>query len=138
VKDRFSKLVPVASVIAILLWYPFVSRAQTPSVKGRAPVTWEYKTIYRGRDFSSTVPNPLIPAIQQAASINTAQTAGDWAEWYEDGQELKGSPTMTMKLAQLGAQGWELAAISPRSSMTSTWAAGTTTDETWVFKRLKP
>jgi hypothetical protein len=39
------------------------------------------------------------------------------------------------KLAQLGSQGWELAAITPRSSAGD--PDGGTTGELWVFKRAK-
>ena len=41
------------------------------------------------------------------------------------------------KVNQLGAQGWELITITPRSSLASNWTAGTTSDETWLFKRPK-
>jgi hypothetical protein len=39
------------------------------------------------------------------------------------------------KLRDLGEQGWELVAISPRSDFTGNHLAGVTTEELWVFKR---
>lgn len=49
--------------------------------------------------------------------------AEDWGESVEDA------------LPALGAEGWELVAIVPRSSEGKLVHAGVTTDELWVFKR---
>jgi len=39
------------------------------------------------------------------------------------------------KLARLGDEGWELVAITPRSSVLGDPFAGFTSEELWVFKR---
>jgi hypothetical protein len=41
------------------------------------------------------------------------------------------------QLPDLGAAGWELVAVVPRSSEGSPANAGVTTDELWIFKRPK-
>ncbi len=40
-------------------------------------------------------------------------------------------------LSDVGAQGWELVAVVPRSSEIGLGRAGATTEELWVFKRPK-
>jgi hypothetical protein len=41
------------------------------------------------------------------------------------------------QLPDLGAEGWELVAVVPRSSEGAPANAGVTTDELWIFKRPK-
>jgi hypothetical protein len=41
-------------------------------------------------------------------------------------------------LPQLGDEGWELVAVTSRSSTFGLGYAGMTNDELWVFKRPKP
>lgn len=86
---------------------------------------WEYKTIVRSRAFPT------------GNSVETAVAATDWTLWYEDGQPIAAPSDPLAKVNQLGGQGWELIAITPRSSLASDWTAGTTSDETWLFKRPK-
>jgi hypothetical protein len=97
--------------------------------------TWEYKTILRSRGF--------------AAAEENVQRAGEWDSWSEDGKRLPSPVDIRAKLTQLGEQGWELVSVTPRSSVlgghettddggVSSDYAGFTSDETWVFKRLKP
>ena len=93
-----------------------------PGSAGRA---WEYKSIVRTRAFPT------------GNSVDTAVPATDWTLWYEDGQPIAAPSDPLAKVNQLGGQGWELVAITPRSSLASNWTAGTTSDETWLFKRPK-
>jgi hypothetical protein len=86
---------------------------------------WEYKSIVRTRAFPT------------GNSVDTAVAATDWTQWYEDGQPIPAPSDPLAKVNQLGGQGWELITITPRSSLASKWTAGTTSDETWLFKRPK-
>jgi hypothetical protein len=86
---------------------------------------WEYKSIVRTRGFPT------------GNSVDAAVAATDWTQWYEDGQPIAAPADPLAKVNQLGAQGWELITITPRSSLASNWTAGTTSDETWLFKRPK-
>jgi hypothetical protein len=52
--------------------------------------------------------------------------AGTTGEWGADIEQA---------LPELGAEGWELVAIVPRSSAGQPVHAGVTSDELWVFKR---
>jgi len=87
--------------------------------------TWEYKTIVRARTF------PI------GNSVNASVPANDWSLWFEDGKQFPTPDDPLAKINQLGDQGWELISITPRSSLAADWIAGSTTDETWVFKRPK-
>ena len=92
---------------------------------GSASQAWEYKTIVRSRGFPT------------GNSVNAAVAATDWTTWYEDGQPIAAPTDPLAKVNQLGAQGWELISVIPRSSLASSWTAGATSDETWIFKRPK-
>jgi hypothetical protein len=79
---------------------------------------WEYKSILRQRG---------------------------WLDRQKDGScHLAGSwdVNVILELEQLGEQGWELVAISPRSGVMGGYSAvgdyaGYTNEELWVFKRPK-
>jgi len=86
---------------------------------------WEYKSIVRTRAFPT------------GNSVETAVAATEWNTWYEDGQPIAAPADPLAKVNQLGGDGWELISITPRSSLASDWTAGTTSDETWLFKRPK-
>jgi hypothetical protein len=60
--------------------------------------------------------------IHRSRDLNDGAT-GDWDDDVES------------KLPELGAEGWELVAIVPRSSAGRPVHAGVTSDELWVFKR---
>jgi hypothetical protein len=92
---------------------------------GAAKQLWEYKSIVRARAFPT------------GNSVDAAVAATDWTQWYEDGQPIAAPADPLAKVNQLGSQGWELITITPRSSLASNWTAGTTSDETWLFKRAK-
>ena len=89
---------------------------------------WEYKTILRSRGWDRDKDSPKSPWV-----VGTA--------WNVD---------IDKTLEELGNDGWELVAIEPRSSYLgghregssfsnySDDYAGFTSNELWVFKRLKP
>ena len=119
-------------VVAFLCLVGWNGYGQRTSIKRQ---TWEYKTVLRSRGF--------------AAAEEKLQRAAVWDSWAEDKQPLAAPVDITAKLTQLGDQGWELVSVTPRSSLlgghetseeggVSSDYAGFTTDETWVFKRLKP
>jgi hypothetical protein len=87
--------------------------------------TWEYKSIYRSRGFNDIERNSKV------------QWAGDWTLYDNDGTKLSTSDVIKAS-NELGKQGWELVAISPRSGVLSPFGAvaGFTSEEVWVFKRL--
>lgn len=87
--------------------------------------TWEYTTIYRTRGFRD---------IERNAKV---QWAGDWTLHDDNGTQLS-TNDITKASNELGKQGWELVAISPRSGVLSPFGAvsGFTSEEIWVFKRL--
>ena len=127
-----NKLYPSLVVVAFLCLGGWIGYGQrTSSVRQ----TWEYKTVLRSRGFA-------------AAEENHSRAAA-WDSWAEDGKTLPTPVNITAKLTQLGEQGWELVSVTPRSSLLGGYEssdeggvsadyAGFTTDETWVFKRLKP
>lgn len=67
---------------------------------------WEYKTIRRQRRIRGFL--------------------GALTDWNIDIDSM---------LPQLGEEGWELVAVSNRSSVSGVGYAGVTNDELWVFKR---
>lgn len=82
---------------------------------------WDYKFILRYR------------------TLNNVYLAGDW-EAKDNGKPI-GKVDLVVVASQLGAEGWELVSIVPRSS-TAVVAdkmptGGVTTEELWVFKRPK-
>jgi hypothetical protein len=97
---------------------------------------WEYKTITRSRGFER---------VQDSDSPFSFHRAGDWTQWFEDNVELAAPVDVLKRINVLGAQGWELVSVVPRSSMTGAeghafspdWA-GFTSDDLWVFKRARP
>ena len=70
---------------------------------------WEYKIIFRKRE----VDIKLIGNNEASA-------------WNQDIQAM---------LPQLGIDGWELVAVTPRSGMPTESYSGFTNEELWVFKR---
>ena len=128
-KNKLYLSLVVVAVLCLGGWIGYGQRTSS------ARQTWEYKTIHRSRGF--------------AAAEENLQRAGEWDSWAEDGKRLPTPVDITAKLTQLGVQGWELVSVTPRSSLlgghessdeggVSADYAGFTTDETWVFKRLKP
>ncbi len=128
-KNKLYLSLVVVAVLCLGGWIGYGQR--TSSVRQ----TWEYKTILRSRGF--------------AAGEENLQRAAEWSSWAEDKKPLPTPVDITAKLTQLGEQGWELVSVTPRSSLlgghessdeggVSADYAGFTTDETWVFKRLKP
>jgi len=121
-------------ILAIALCFGgWVAQAQRSSSPARQ--TWEYKTILRSRSFVPSEENPI--------------RAAEWESWSENGKRLPSPVDIGAKLKELGEQGWELTSVTPRSSLlgghessdeggVSADYAGFTTDETWVFKRVKP
>ena len=86
--------------------------------------TWEYKTVYRSRGWD--VDKPGDPK-------NSWMAGTDW------------DIDIEKKLKELGEEGWELVAVTPRSGyLGGKWSgyvsvdfAGFTSEELWVFKREK-
>jgi hypothetical protein len=84
------------------------NRQKAKKLKRKNMQKWEYKTIRRRR------------------SIRTFR--GVLTGWDTDIEAM---------LPKLGEEGWELVAVSGRSSAFGMGYAGTTNDELWVFKRPK-
>ncbi len=80
---------------------------------------WEYKTLYRSRFAKRESGTILQPT--------------EW-EYQEDGKTI-GALDIHHKLRELGDAGWELVDISARSSNPN--IPGYSTEETWIFKRMK-
>ncbi len=55
----------------------------------------------------------------------------------QSGQVGSWDSNVIQQLPELGADGWELIAVVPRSSEGAPANAGVTTDELWIFKRPK-
>lgn len=68
---------------------------------------WEYRVFHRQR------------------TISMGEITSGWDE------------NVVAMLPELGSEGWELVTVLPRSSSGGTTDAGVTTDELWIFKRLK-
>jgi hypothetical protein len=96
---------------------------------------WEYTTLLRKR---------LWDKKREGFEFGNKQgylNASAW-EYYADGQKVTGS--LKQLLESYGSQGWELVAVSARSSrlggdasMMSFDYSGFTDEEEWVFKRPK-
>jgi hypothetical protein len=99
------------------------SRITNGQKTGAAHVTWEYKFIDLGRMPFSTFNQTTLPPLEVLS---------------EDGRELKGDVTVHDRLAQLGAQGWELISVTSVSDGLGAAVAGTTTDLMYYLKRPKP
>jgi hypothetical protein len=87
---------------------------------------WEYKRISREFKFNNY----------------------EFDSWSEDGKDLPKPVELNAKLAQLGAQGWELVSVTPYSSWfrpvssgnvsgSVVGTSGLTTSDVYVFKRPK-
>ena len=113
--------------------------------------TWEYKTLSRARAFDDS------------NGKTYPSSAADWGRWTEDSKELQLPVDLNRKLAQLGADGWELVTVESRSDKAIIVAegntsycpnnkllsctvdahlagfstAGVTTSDLWVFKRRR-
>ncbi|MFC5860961.1 DUF4177 domain-containing protein [Acidicapsa dinghuensis] len=149
--DRFTKF--LLAVIALSLvalvgegWrrQPVVLAADGTAAKQ----VWEYKVIERSFRWKDN----YVTGVDK---------------WYEDGRALPapgedGWGALRTKLAELGAQGWELVSVTPysdgmrmtlntnksplgltlpvseASSLSGFSAGGMTTNDQWVFKRIKP
>ncbi len=101
-----------------------------PASCGRADaataVAWDYTLLLRSRQC----------VIGPAPTQNTQQSIS-MSPWsmYEDGKPVPAGTDLLALVKQLGARGWELAAITSRASLPYTGCLGATSDETWVFKR---
>ena len=89
-----------------------------PSAKG----AWEYKTLLRSRTAG------------EANGFGEVRATSAWRIYVSE-KEVSGA--IEVVLNQLGAQGWEVASVAPRSSAYSDYYAGFTTEELWVLKRRK-
>jgi hypothetical protein len=76
------------------------------NVDGGIMQKWDYKIIYRLRGGNSPI------------------SGGAATAWNQD-----------VELPQLGAQGWELVVIVPRSGIAGEAWSGFTNEEMWIFKR---
>jgi hypothetical protein len=82
---------------------------------------WEYKLLRRWRGY------------------NEKAFLTDWSAWFEDEKKLTPPIDMVIKIAELGAQGWELVSVTARAGSTgdrgSQFTVAFTSSELWVFKR---
>ncbi len=60
-----------------------------------------------------------------------------WPGGFEPKEGTKWNVDIEALLPQLGDEGWELVAVTPRSDFFGQSAAGFTTSDVWVFKRPK-
>jgi hypothetical protein len=134
--DIFTKalLAVIAAALVVLAGQSFRGQPTTVHAAVSSPrQTWEYKRIDRTFTYKKG----------QYDKIDS---------WEEDGTALPVSQlgSMQLKLSQLGSQGWELVQVVTYSSAfyhTDVYSRlgdttdgsynGVTSDETWVFKRLK-
>jgi hypothetical protein len=110
-----------------------------PAVPRAARPAWEYKVIQRFRDFGG---DPGFTGNNREYGM-----AQEWSVWNEDGRALATRPIdMVPKLAQLGADGWELVTVITKSNNARAVGTngdlglamnGVTTEDMWVFKRPK-
>ncbi|MBV6425166.1 MAG: hypothetical protein NAOJABEB_02980 [Steroidobacteraceae bacterium] len=77
---------------------------------------WEYQVIVRARTVLVRAP----------ASLSRDVVNKELSDWQPD------SENMLATLADMGASGWELVSVYPRSS---THPSPVTTEEVWIFKR---
>jgi hypothetical protein len=87
---------------------------------------WDYLYIFRSRSWKQTI-------------VGNYQGATDWVNEIYTLGEKKTNPYKDLPnaLIKLGEEGWELVAVTPRSSHLGEHTAGFTSEELWVFKRPK-
>lgn len=120
-EQRWSSLVCVVGLGA-LLWGSLGLSVQAAPKGG-----WEYKTLYRDRDF-----------VQGAATLLSPGSISRTAWRVSEDSAPAVAVDIDAKLQELGSKGWELVTITPRvSGATSNGYAPLTTEELWIFKRAK-
>lgn len=136
--NRYTKVLLTVGVLllAVIALRPIIN----PDLAAQAQVSkssrqqWEYKVIVRSFKWDDKA------TISGTSSMS------------EDNKALSGTD-MLAKLAELGAQGWELVGVTPYSEYTQTRTAspsgntdgpfigwsmnGLTTTDKWIFKRAK-
>lgn len=106
------------SVIALCL-AALVGENWVKPVHAATGVHWEYKVLFRGLKYDDQ---------NRFVGINS---------WREDQTTLPNYPDedrgagISKKIAELGAQGWELVGVTPYS------VTGYTVHDLWVFKRAR-
>ncbi len=94
---------------------------------------WEYKFLKGER-------KPLTETKGFAGAETITKIYTKDLTWSEDGKPLDNSTDIIALSNSWGLLGWELVTILPRSlaeSAKTSGTSGTTTEELWVFKRLK-
>jgi hypothetical protein len=108
--DTYTKVM-IAVVGAMLIVFalkPLVLPGTIASAQGQKSSAgigrqaWEYKIIARSRGFKTEAGDGRWQAME-------------WNYWSEDQKELSLPVNIDAKLSQLGAQGWELVSVEPRS-----------------------
>jgi len=114
------------AIVAAAAYAMLAPSASSGRADAATAVTWDYTLLLRSRQC----------VIGPAPTQNTQQSISmsPWAT-YEDGKPVATGTDLLTLIKQLGARGWELAAITSRASLPYTGCLGATSDETWVFKR---
>jgi len=121
--QRRSRALAIVAAAAYAMLAPLASSGRADAAPA---VTWDYTLVLRSRQC----------VIGPAPTQNTQQSISmsPWST-YEDGKPVATGTDLLTLIKQLGARGWELAAITSRASLPYTGCLGATSDETWVFKR---
>jgi hypothetical protein len=120
---RRSRALAIVAAAAFAMLAPLVALGRAEAATS---VVWEYTFLLRSRQ-----------CVIGAAPTQNGLPSISMSPWsmYEDGKPVPAGTDLIAAVKQLGARGWELAAITSRASLPYTGCLGATSDETWVFKR---